>query len=80
MEALLDARGFIKNLNMTPLDEYHVWTKDSNTDNKVFTLRIASNLFTGPQNLLKYVNVNDWTDSLAVYEVSEMRTSDELPF
>lgn len=80
LEALLSARGFVKNLNMTPLDEYHVWTKDSNTDSKVFTLSIASSLFIGPQNLLEYVNVNDWTDSLATYEVSEVRTSDDLPF
>lgn len=65
---------------MTPLDEYHVWTKDNNTDSKVFTLSISSSLFTGSQNLLKYVNVNDWTDSLATYEVSEVRISDDLPF
>ena len=80
LEALLSARGFVKNLNMTPLDEYHIWIKDNNTDSKVFTLSIASSLFTGPQNLLRYVNVNDWTDSLATYEVSEVRTSDDLPF
>ena len=80
LEALLSARGYVKCLNMTPLDDYYEWTNDNGGDGKVATLKIATSLFTGSQNLLEYVNVNDWNDHLAVYEVAEMRTSDDLPF
>lgn len=80
MEALLSARGYVKCLNITPLDDYYEWTNDNGGDGKVATLKIATSLFTGSQNLLEYVNVNDWNDHLAVYDVAERRTSDDLPF
>lgn len=80
MEALLSARGYVKCLNMTPLDDYYEWTNDNGGDGKVATLKIATNLFTGSEELLKYVNVNDWNSHFATYEVAEMRASDDLPF
>ena len=80
LEALLSARGYVKCLNMTPLDDYYEWTNDNGGDGKVATLKIATNLFTGSEELLKYVNVNDWNSHFATYEVAEMRASDDLPF
>lgn len=80
LEALLSARGYVKCLNMTPLDDYYEWTNDNGGDGKVATLKIATSLFTGSEELLKYVNVNDWNSHFATYEVAEMRASDDLPF
>lgn len=34
--ALLSARGYVKNLNMTPLDDCYVWTKDNKAEDLPF--------------------------------------------
>ena len=80
LEALLSARRYVKCLNITPLDDYFEWTNDKVADGKVATIKISTSLFTGTENLLKYVNVNDWNDNLAIFEVTTVRSADDLPF
>lgn len=80
LNSLLEARGFNLNTDMTPLDDYYVWTKENKSEEKLFTIRVATTLFSGEHNLLQYVNVKDWNIGLANIEVSDLKPQDDLPF
>lgn len=80
LNSLLEARGFDLNSNMTPLDDYYVWTKENKSEGKIYTVRVATSLFIGDQKLLQYINVKDWSIGYANIVVSDLNAADDLPF
>lgn len=80
MNSLLEARGFDLNSNMTPLDDYYVWTKENKSEGKIYTVRVATSLFIGDKKLLQYINVKDWSIGYANIVVSDLNAADDLPF
>ena len=80
LNSLLEARGFDLNSNMTPLDDYYVWTKENKSEGKIYTVRVATSLFIGDKKLLQYINVKDWSIGYANIVVSDLNAADDLPF